>query len=32
MPIYEFTAQLATLEAQPPEMQQLLAAMHGNQR
>ena len=32
MPIYEFTAQLATLEAPPPEMQQLLAAVHGNQR
>jgi flavin-dependent dehydrogenase len=32
MPIYEFTAQLATLEAPPPEMQQLLAAVHGNQQ
>ena len=31
LPIYEFTAQLATLEPPPPEMQQLLAAMHGNQ-
>jgi 2-polyprenyl-6-methoxyphenol hydroxylase-like FAD-dependent oxidoreductase len=31
LPIYEFTCQLATLEAPPPEMQQLLAAMHGNQ-
>ena len=32
MPIYEFTAQLATLEPPPPEMQQLLAAVHGNQQ
>jgi flavin-dependent dehydrogenase len=32
MPIYEFTAQLATLELPPPEMQQLLAAVHGNQQ
>jgi hypothetical protein len=31
MPIYEFTAQLATLELPPPERQQLLAALHGNQ-
>jgi flavin-dependent dehydrogenase len=31
MPIYEFTAQLATLELSPPEMQQLLGAVHGNQ-
>jgi 2-polyprenyl-6-methoxyphenol hydroxylase-like FAD-dependent oxidoreductase len=31
LPIYEFTTQLATLEPPPPEMQQLLAAMHGNQ-
>ena len=30
-PIYEFTAQLATLELPPPEMQQLLGAMQGNQ-
>lgn len=29
--IYEFTAQLATLELPPPEMQQLLGAVHGNQ-
>ena len=28
MPIYEFTTQLATLEAPPAEMQQLLAAVH----
>jgi 2-polyprenyl-6-methoxyphenol hydroxylase-like FAD-dependent oxidoreductase len=31
LPIYEFTAQLATLEPPPPEMQQLLGALHGNQ-
>lgn len=31
MPLYEFTTQLATLEAPPPEMQQLLGAVHGNQ-
>jgi 2-polyprenyl-6-methoxyphenol hydroxylase-like FAD-dependent oxidoreductase len=31
MPIYEFTSQLATLQPPPPEMQQLLAAVHGNQ-
>jgi flavin-dependent dehydrogenase len=31
LPIYEFTCQLAMLEAPPPEMQQLLTAMHGNQ-
>ena len=31
LPIYEFTTQLATLEAPPPEMQQLLAAAYGNQ-
>ena len=31
LPIYEFTTQLATLEPPPPEMQQLLGAMHGNQ-
>ena len=31
MPIYEFTTQLATLELPPPEMQQLLGAVHGNQ-
>ena len=30
-PIYEFTTQLATLEPPPPEMQQLLGAIHGNQ-
>ncbi len=31
MPIYEFTSQLATLEPPPPEMQQLLGAVYGNQ-
>jgi flavin-dependent dehydrogenase len=31
LPIYEFTTQLATLEAPPAEMQQLLGAVHGNQ-
>lgn len=31
IPIYEFTTQLATLEPPPPEMQQLLGAIHGNQ-
>jgi flavin-dependent dehydrogenase len=31
LPIYEFTTQLATLEAPPVEMQQLLGAVHGNQ-
>jgi 2-polyprenyl-6-methoxyphenol hydroxylase-like FAD-dependent oxidoreductase len=30
LPIYEFTTQLATLEAPPPEMQQLLGAVYGN--
>ena len=30
LPIYEFTTQLATLEAPPPEMQQLLGAVHGD--
>jgi flavin-dependent dehydrogenase len=29
--LYEFTAQLAAQEPPPPEMQQLLAAVHGNQ-
>lgn len=28
----EFTCQLATLEPPPPEMQQLIGAIHGNQR
>ena len=31
MPIYEFTSQLATLEPPPPETQQLLGAISGNQ-
>ena len=31
LPMYEFTTQLATLEPPPPELQQLLAAAHGNQ-
>ncbi len=31
LPTYELTCQFATLEPPPPEMQQLLAAMHGNQ-
>jgi len=31
VPIYEFTTQLATLEAPPTEMQQLFGALHGNQ-
>ncbi len=31
LPFYEFTAQLASQEPPPPEMQQLLAAMPGNQ-
>jgi hypothetical protein len=29
--MYEFTSQLATLELPPPELQQLLGAIHGNQ-
>lgn len=31
LPIYEFTCQLAMLEPPPPEMQQLFAALRGNQ-
>jgi flavin-dependent dehydrogenase len=31
IPLYEFTTQLATLEPPPPEMQRLLATIHGNQ-
>src|SRR6476659_4426312 len=31
LPIYEFTAQLAPLEHPPPQLQQLLTAIHGNQ-
>jgi 2-polyprenyl-6-methoxyphenol hydroxylase-like FAD-dependent oxidoreductase len=30
--MYDFTCQLATLRPPPPEMQQLLAAVHGNQK
>jgi flavin-dependent dehydrogenase len=30
LPIYEFTTQLATMEAPPVEMQQLLGAVYGN--
>jgi 2-polyprenyl-6-methoxyphenol hydroxylase-like FAD-dependent oxidoreductase len=31
LPMYEFTCQLASLAPPPPEMQQLFAAIHGNQ-
>ncbi len=31
MPMYEFTTQLATLEPPPPDLQQLLGGIHGNQ-
>ena len=31
MPMYELTCQLAALEPPPPELQQLLGAVHGNQ-
>ena len=31
-PMYEFTCQLATLQPPPPEMQQLLASIGGNQQ
>jgi flavin-dependent dehydrogenase len=31
LPMYEFTVQLAALEPPPPEMQQVLAAVQGNQ-
>jgi len=31
VPMYEFTAQFASLTPPPPEMQQLFAAVHGNQ-
>jgi 2-polyprenyl-6-methoxyphenol hydroxylase-like FAD-dependent oxidoreductase len=30
LPMYELTCQIATLQPPPPEMQQLLGAMHGN--
>ncbi|HZO61109.1 MAG TPA: NAD(P)/FAD-dependent oxidoreductase [Solirubrobacterales bacterium] len=32
MPIYEFTDEFAQLQPPPPEMQQLIGAMHGNQQ
>ena len=32
LPMYEFTCQLATLEPPPPEMQQMLGAIHGDQK
>ena len=31
LPMFEFTLQIASLEPPPPELQQLLAAVHGNQ-
>ena len=31
MPMYELTTMIATLEPPPPQMQQLLGAVHGNQ-
>lgn len=31
LPMYEFTSQFASLTPPPPEMQQLFAAIHGNQ-
>jgi 2-polyprenyl-6-methoxyphenol hydroxylase-like FAD-dependent oxidoreductase len=31
LPMYELTCQLATMQPPPPELQQLLAAIHGNQ-
>jgi 2-polyprenyl-6-methoxyphenol hydroxylase-like FAD-dependent oxidoreductase len=31
LPMYEFTTQLAALQPPPPEMQQLIGAIHGNQ-
>jgi hypothetical protein len=30
--MYEFTAQLASLEPPPPELQKLLGAVHGNKQ
>jgi len=30
LPMYEFTCQLASLQPPPPELQQLLGALHGN--
>jgi 2-polyprenyl-6-methoxyphenol hydroxylase-like FAD-dependent oxidoreductase len=31
-PMYDFTCELATLQPPPPDMQQLLVAVHGNQQ
>jgi len=31
LPVYGFTQQIASMEPPPPELQQLLAAVHGNQ-
>ena len=31
MPMYELTAELASLEPPPPELEKLLQAVHGNQ-
>jgi hypothetical protein len=31
LPMYEFTAQVASLQPPPPELQRVLAAAHGNQ-
>ena len=31
VPMFEFTLQIASLEPPPPELQQLLGAVHGNQ-
>src|SRR5207237_4038479 len=31
-PMYEFTCQLALMEAPPPAIQQLFGALHGNQQ
>jgi 2-polyprenyl-6-methoxyphenol hydroxylase-like FAD-dependent oxidoreductase len=31
LPMFDFTTELATLEPPPPELQQLLGAVHGNQ-
>jgi hypothetical protein len=32
LPVYEFTDDFAQLRPPPPEMQQLIAAIHGNQK
>ena len=32
LPVYEFTDDFAQLRPPPPELQQLIAAMHGNQQ